>query len=309
MRQKNRLACFSFADIEVSAVKTFHKTIFWLLVFQVASVPLALAQGTYTQIDVPGAIQTVLVGINTAGDMVGTYESADANWHGFLLSGGSFTTIDYPGGNGTYAYGINDLGQIVGTNGFVGFLYDVKTQTFTTFSFPNPHAFTEPYSINNAGTIVGNIVVNGSQRGFVVGFVLSGGAYKIVVPKPSTSSEVTGINNFNQAVGSGFNDTSPTINFIFDQGRFQPVKVRAEVISGINDSGVIVGTYRQRTGIAAGFVYQGGTLQPLVFPGGVTGTVAFSINNSGVVAGWFVDAGGATNHGFTWTPPGDAAKK
>src|SRR5690242_17770895 len=62
----------------------------------IAIAPL-MAQGTYTQIDVPGAFTTFCYGINTAGDIVGTYVDSPGNFiHGFLLSNGTYTTIDYP---------------------------------------------------------------------------------------------------------------------------------------------------------------------------------------------------------------------
>src|ERR1700674_3268820 len=57
----------------------------------------ALAQGSYTQIDVPGAVSTVGLGIDTAGDLVGFYGDASGNVDGFLFSGGTYATIDPPG--------------------------------------------------------------------------------------------------------------------------------------------------------------------------------------------------------------------
>ncbi|MGH9638404.1 MAG: hypothetical protein ACRD72_26510, partial [Candidatus Angelobacter sp.] len=116
-----------------------RKVVCFLAVLLLASVPLALAQGTYTQIDYPGANLTYAFGINTAGDIAGVYVDTDGSFHGFLLSGGIYTTIDYPGARDTYVYGLNDLGQVVGqTNIFpgVGFVYDVSTQAFTQISYP-----------------------------------------------------------------------------------------------------------------------------------------------------------------------------
>jgi len=99
----------------------------------------ALAQGTYTQIDVPGAVWTECFGIDTAGDIVGAWLDSNSNWNGFLLSAGVYTTIDYPGASRTFLYGINDSGQIVGINDLQdvgGFIYNIQTQTFTTVNYP-----------------------------------------------------------------------------------------------------------------------------------------------------------------------------
>src|SRR5438105_2602115 len=123
------------------AVMNPRKADCFLVLVLMACAPLALAQGTYTQIDVPGSITTEAVGINTQGDIVGFYADSSNVFHAFLLSGGVYTTIDYPGAAGTDATAINDLGQIVGPyfptiDSVSGYLYDVQTQTFTTVSFP-----------------------------------------------------------------------------------------------------------------------------------------------------------------------------
>jgi uncharacterized membrane protein len=83
--------------------------------------------GTFTTIDVPGAISTNALGINPRGDIVGGYGDTSINFHGFLLSKGKFTTIDVPGAVQTEAIGNNPQGDIVGgyvdTSGnFHGFL-------------------------------------------------------------------------------------------------------------------------------------------------------------------------------------------
>ena len=72
--------------------------------------------GTYSNIDDPLGIHgSRAIGINNAGQIVGTYrDDADVD-HGFLYSGGFFTTIDnLSTPNGTLPQAINDAGQIVG---------------------------------------------------------------------------------------------------------------------------------------------------------------------------------------------------
>jgi hypothetical protein len=67
----------------------------------------AQAQYDFTTLDVPGAASTFALGINDAGQIVGSY-SDGARDHGFLLdTDGSYTTLDAPGAIHTYAYGIN----------------------------------------------------------------------------------------------------------------------------------------------------------------------------------------------------------
>src|SRR6266852_5819894 len=75
----------------------------------------SLAGGpTFTTIDFPGAVFTLLVDINDSGQIVGEYFNTLGIRHGFLLSNGTFTTIDFPGASSTRAIGINDQGDIVG---------------------------------------------------------------------------------------------------------------------------------------------------------------------------------------------------
>ena len=68
--------------------------VFLIVVF--LAVPLVFSQAetlnlTYTTIDVPGAGLTGVIGINTAGQMVGWYaQSGNSPASGFLLSGGNF---------------------------------------------------------------------------------------------------------------------------------------------------------------------------------------------------------------------------
>ncbi len=65
---------------------------------------------------VPGASQTVPLGMNAQGDIVGTtFFSTPAC--GFLLSHGAFSTIDsfLPNSPCTFPYGIDERGDIVGT--------------------------------------------------------------------------------------------------------------------------------------------------------------------------------------------------
>jgi len=215
----------------------------FFLLLLLACAPLTLAQGTYTQIDVPGSITTEAVGINTQGDIVGFYADSNNIFHAFLLSGGVYTTFDYPGAAGTDATAINDLGQIVGPyfptiDSLSGYLYDVQTQTFTTVSFPNKNYSTTPEGINNAGTIVGFI---GRPNG-PVGFELVGGTYREVLPQGYSYSVVYAVNNSGQELGSAFTATS--INFLFNQGHFHRSGVPPiDTPHGINDVNAIVGEY------------------------------------------------------------------
>src|SRR6266446_696148 len=105
-----------------------------------ASSPANADAFIFTQIDVPGAFSTAALGINNAGQIVGSFNQGV---HGFLDAGGSFTQIDvpfpfcrFPGACFTEASGINNAGQIVGSFGLLdpGFL--LTGGSFTQIDVP-----------------------------------------------------------------------------------------------------------------------------------------------------------------------------
>jgi uncharacterized membrane protein len=283
---------------------TSRKAILSLVVLLLASAPLVLAQGTYTQVDYPGAVQTYVYGIDTAGDVVGAYVDTNNNVHGFLLSSGIFTVLDVPGATGTAATGINDMGQIVGSTNTDSFLYDVATQTFTQFSSSFANSTTTAYAINNAGTIVGVIAVN-HTNGPIYGFELKGTKYaQVAFPKRQvTATYLFSINNLGEAIGQAV--AGPSRRFLYAKHKFTTLVVpgisNANIL-GLNDQGAMVGFYVNASLSTLGFVYQNGSVQDeLEFPGSNT-TYAYSINNSGELAGFFYDSNNVI-HGYTWTPP------
>jgi probable HAF family extracellular repeat protein len=293
----------------------FRKAVLSLAVLLLATVPLALAQGTYTQIDVPGAIQTALQGVDNAGDIVGYYEDASATFHGFLLSGGTYTTIDYPGAVSTDPTGVNDAGQVVGVGyddvgyPYGGFLYDVQTAGFTTITYPGKTTYTWPVAINNAGTIAGYFLIGDDYDGFQFSGSHYGKPFKV---PGSAATYVSGITTSGEIVGIGFADEGRlTESFSLYHGKFQIIhipRLQGFPVLAVNGEGsIFVGDYNAAAGVFAAFLYQNNSWQELLFPGS-NSTNAYGVNDSSEVVGWFLDASGNA-HGFTWTPPADAAKK
>jgi uncharacterized membrane protein len=115
-----------------------------------------------------GGIFTQANGVNDLDQVVGTYEDAMSNFHGFLRNpNGAITPFDVPGASSTFASGINDAGEIVGTyatpsNSEQGFILDQGV--FFTFNFPGAGT-TVILGINNNGDITGEI--NGEEAAFI----------------------------------------------------------------------------------------------------------------------------------------------
>jgi probable HAF family extracellular repeat protein len=271
------------------------------------SAPLALAQGTYTQIDVPGANATNCNGIDTADDIVGVYDAGSPIAHGFLLSGGIFTTIDRPGFAQSGAFGINDVGQIVGSNdpSNQAFIYDIATQTFTEIGYPGA-LITFPSAINNAGAIAGTVSDTGLEE---TGFELVGSTYRIVAPPNVTTVRLSGITASGEIVGNAYG-AGGVMNFFFFNGKYEriPFTGAIPIVTGVNPSGTaLVGYYKLHSGAQVGFLHQGSSHQELNFPSSMH-TLPSGINNGGMVVGTFSDSDGNV-HGFLWTPPAAAVRK
>jgi hypothetical protein len=70
--------------------------------------------GTFHDLNVPGAQNTRLVGINDHGDIVGRYWNDGGTINCFVYRNGNFETLDMPGAEIVRIFGINNAGQIVG---------------------------------------------------------------------------------------------------------------------------------------------------------------------------------------------------
>jgi probable HAF family extracellular repeat protein len=130
------------------------------------------SNGSFTTLDAPGALasSTDANGINNAGQIVGAFLDNSSIGHGFLYTAGLFTTIEVPGALYTAAFGINDAEQIVGLFGdSAGTHGFVDTGgSFTEFDVPGSSSSTWAYGINNAGQIVGYFQSNsGGFQGFL----------------------------------------------------------------------------------------------------------------------------------------------
>jgi len=278
-----------------------------------ACVPLAMAQGTYTQIDYPGATLTALSGIDNNGDIVGNFVGTTSRYQpSFVLSGGVYSKIAYPGVGITIARSINDSGQVVGytisdgAQSIGGFIYDIATATFTTVSYPGQdrEGRTYPYFINDSGTVVGSYTDPSTS----VTFQLTGSTYTAVLPPTATYSNPYGITSSGEIFGRTLTDC---FTFFNEEYKAYPCVSYHDLpltITGVSPSGAaLVGYFSaQGNGQTYGFVNQGGHSTVLNFPGSSI-TVATGINDSGEVVGWFLS--NEQGHGFTWTPPAADEKK
>ena len=277
-----------------------------LLALALTGFPAAAA--TYTQIVVPGSIQTSANGINNLNQVVGWYQNPDTSIVGFLLSNGTFTSIFFPGQPNNFATGINDSGEIVGyyQNKNIGTPYAGWTYQNGTFThqikYPGSKS-TQPSGINNAGQVVGVYV---DLKNVTHGFKYSSGTYKSIDIAGAKSTTAGGINSAGDISGSYVDQSNQLHGYLLhSNGTLVTLNFRnapnGTTGTGLNDNDQVVGYFTPPSGNRSiGFEWNAGTFNSLVDPAGVS-TLPFAINNNQHVVGASLNPAGAAQ-GFLETP-------
>ena len=210
--------------------------------------------GKIKMFDPPGSIQTVAESINASGTIVGYYQTLPlpGNYHSFMRKAdGSFITFDPPGCATSFAQGINREGGITGY---------AQCPAFS----PDPVPFLrDPDGTAHAFPIIG-WAFSINRKGFAVGYLRGSGQVFLLSPSGTfTQFDIQG-------------------DFL---GALYPISINAE--------NTITGTCFGGPGcvIKQGFVIspQGKvtSFNPPLEGGAEVNAVPSSINNFGVIAGWY----------------------
>ena len=204
----------------------------------------------------PGSLLTAAFGVNSAGVVSGTFNS-DAD-HGFFCDRGIYTQYDVPGAIHTNVTGLNDAGDFCGyyfTDAAVITPFANVGGTLISFSIPGIDVV-YPRAINNLGQVAGGYVDPADQQ-----------------------------------VEHGFlRDTDGTLIYPLDY----PNSI-VTAIFGLNDNGVLVGTYRDPSLVWHAFLLRlPHRFLSYDYPGGDY-SIFRGINNSGLISG---DATTDTTHAF-----------
>jgi VCBS repeat-containing protein len=254
---------------------------------------LRAPNGTITEFDVAGAPTnighrgTIPLGINVALQITGFYVDTNAVRHGFIRAAdGTFTTFDFPGAGTGPTQGTMPV-KINGPGGVMGFYVD-GNQVF--------HGFVR----NAKGTFIGPIDAPNASRGpggVGKGITLTG----TIVHSFDGLGGVAGI--YTDASGM-FHGFLLSVNSVFTSidvpGASQAGVFRGTLLTAEDGLGDVTGAYSDANGVEHGFTIVGGTSTinaPLDAPGVNTsgffaGTVPFSINGTGELAGTFTDTSG-----------------
>jgi probable HAF family extracellular repeat protein len=262
-----------------------------------AALPATMARAEYrfTTIDPPGADGGSLgLGINNAGQVVGTSLDANFNGTGFVYSAGSFTFLAVPGAaGGSDANEINNNGDIAGdyfdAEGFThGFLR--QGGVFSTLD-------STAYGLNDVGMVVGAFFGGTTHS---TGYVLFNGVSTPIVVPSARDTYAYAINNRGDVVGAS--DVPGTSSgFLLRDGvltSFRAPGASFTEAHGINNAGTIVG-FSSDGNQAAGFVLSGGVFTTIRVPGALD-TAVYGINDAGTLVGYYDTADGGL-HAFTAT--------
>jgi hypothetical protein len=270
-----------------------------------------------------------LLGINQAGEIAGYFGSGMSAAHpnkGYLLQP-PYMQSDYinenvPHSVQTQVTGLNGVGNTVGfwVNGAganLGF-YTSGTHFYSVVSPNVPNAnppVDQLLGINNAGLAVGFYTnSSGNNRGFT--YSIHTHQFKRVLipgaPEGLTGPSLTAaaINNHGEIAGFYVNGKGVTVAFVSTKHSFTtfawPHASMTQAF-GINDNGVVVGSYQLGTGSSAimhGFTWQlGHGFTTVNDPNGVDTTIINGINDKGELVGFYVDSAGNTD-GFLAKPQG-----
>jgi uncharacterized membrane protein len=330
--------CFAYTDCSVLINNFGAITGYYLDANNVFHGFLRSPEGTFTNFDSPGADTTPGDGngtlpnaINDAGAITGAYYDVNFVGHGFLRSPeGAFTTFDPPGSLFTNPIALNLEGAVVGyyanQNGVIRAFLRHPDGTFETWSATGAQA-TGAYNINIFGTIVGHYR-NNSSVGHGLVRSPQGKLTTFDVPGAGTASGQgtecpgcsVGFNLFGAAAGLYIDGNNVVHGFlrspVGEITTFDPPGESAlyglgcynDCAIGLNDWGAITSSYLDANNVYHGFLRSPeGTFTTFEAPGADTtpndfnGTFPYSINDQGVITGYYIDAHNV-NHGFLVLP-------
>lgn len=298
----------------------------------------AAADLAYTTVDVPGADQTDVAGVNNLGVLVGSYADATGR-HGFLDDHGTVVTVDVPGSSDTRLTSVNDAGTATGVfwdaggttlHGFVRTAAGVFTWLDAPGIAPGDRTGTLPSGINAGGTVVGSSFTT-DLDGFTYpdqtvgeatsyhGFLWKAGQFTTYQAPdtadsgpPVAGTRLTGVNKAGTIVGTGYYPAGdlPNRGFVVSGSTVRTfVDPTAPTgfcgytePSAVNDLGVIAGNSGNGCAPTSHvFLLTGSQFTFLGYPG-ATQTRLGGVSNGGLVAGTWTDGSG-TDHGFTVLVP------
>lgn len=258
---------------------------------------------TFTTIDFPDALTTVVSGIQSVGDqLVGSYNGT----HGFTMSSdGQFTAIDVPfeGAERTDARGISRSGDIVGEYFIMGVEHGWlrRDGVFSRIDFPGA-TNTRILGTNDVGQFSGSY--DGAD-GRTHAFVGNGESFTDWDFPDAVFTNARNLNNAGDVVGRYDTADRAIHGYLLSEGKFVSIDIPGAIITvagAINSAGDIVGYYLSADAVRHGFLLQAEKITIIDAPDAIF-TDATGIAEDGTIVGLYQDAD-RHFHGFRMTGPG-----
>jgi hypothetical protein len=218
---------------------------------------LADAKTVFTQIDVPGAVDTRASAINDSGTAAGYYLDQNNHWLGFVRhKAGTLETFDPKHATQVYVYAINSAGMVVGGyNAGGGGFIRAADGTITDVSCPADGYGAVPTSINDDGVVAGSCL-NSSDNTDLRGFVRTadGTALMFSAATDAVRTYVWGIDSKGDVSGDyDYYDNSVLKNLGFIRtanGKITtfdvPKGTGTIIVRCMNESGAVAGSYQDK---------------------------------------------------------------
>ena len=291
---------------------------------------------TYKAINIAGATETQVRGVNSSGEIVGFYKTTscvenhiqfpNCPVHGFKIVNGVLTKLLVPNSTWTAIMGVNDYGDLVGfalttpEAPGTGFLWKHQN-TITFFSAPgtgpNSDIHTVPMSVNKA-LIIGGADWFFSDSNPTGGWVWANGTFGVMNPGDNSGTccpQGEGVNGVsNNGFLSGQNIYNGFGGAWFKSAKDEDFYLRNgtnTVGTGVNSNGDVIGF-----SVASGKGYFAKNIEAnegtndavetkpsfitVAFPN-AKATYPFGLSDKRVIGGTYVDSKGGI-HGFIATP-------
>jgi hypothetical protein len=310
------------------------KTVLFLLL----SLPLAgqTSPFKFVSVDIPGAVETHLRGVNNYGEIVGFYstvlcyspaQAPVCNVHGFKILNGKVQKLDVPSAVSTAVMAVNDIGDVVGfyltppsatcTAGIHhGFLW-LHTGLIKKLDYPGTGAcgglWTVPMGINRAGAVVGTIWNPDSEARPAGGFVWREGTFSVMnLGEPGNCYSCTGVYgvaNRGVIVGTAWRvfGQIPMWTAYLKKGSVQSFFVRSQDdtwATAVNNGIDVIGYGVYGSGWFISHMQLDPSVEPTLidmqYPGSLS-TWPFGLSDQRTIVGAYRDDANAV-HGFVATP-------
>ena len=188
------------------------------------------------------------------------------------------------------------VGVCYGTH--FGYVYNQAANTTTKVQYPGATS-TFPYGVNANGVTVGEIIGPPTQ-----GFSLINGTYTPINGPGAYYTMAQGINSENAIFSNYYVSPSGYFGYVLAvSGQFTTINYPGSTftqLAGLNSQNMAVGLAEDAANHQYAFAWQNGTYMQAPLPAGANGR-ATAVNDSGDVAGWYVDTDG-DEYGFVWNP-------